>query len=166
MNPSESVLIACRFQTCSKKTWSFIISTYTLSFIDSIAPPRRRPGLKVIGYLRKTTNRFLTDPQQELFAESVCHVVALMNTHERCTKIAHFECVEEQTGSCSGVNCCIAGFMSRCGAGPCVIDQHACKFFRKSSAGDRCMHYCVSIDGHCDCVVAQDELKRSGPPGN
>lgn len=160
---------ACLLQPCY-----LTATTYALTFSLDASPSRpfqlgklrRRHGLKVIGHLRKTTNRFSTDPQQELFAESVCHVVALMNTHERCTKIAHFECVEEQTGSCGGVNCCIAGFMSRCGAGPCIIDQHACKFFRKSSAGERCMHYCVSIDGHCDCVVAQDELKRSGSSGN
>jgi hypothetical protein len=49
--------------------------------------------------------------------------------------------------------------MSRCGAGPGVINQRACKFFKRSSAGDRCMHYCVSLDGHCDCVDAQQETR-------
>ena len=35
-------------------------------------------------------------------------------------------------------------------------------FFRRrlrSSAGDSCMQYCVSLDGHCDCVDAQQEIK-------
>jgi hypothetical protein len=29
-----------------------------------------------------------------------------------------------------------------------------------SSTGGRCMHYCVSLDGHCDSVEAQQALKN------
>lgn len=114
------------------------------------------------------TGRFQTCsiPREALSAEAVSHIVALMSISERFARTAHFECVEEQTEGCRNVNCCIAGFMSRCGAGPSIIDQHACKFFRKSSAGERCMHYCVSIDGHCDCVPAQVEMKRSAQSGS
>jgi hypothetical protein len=85
-----------------------------------------------------------------------------MSTYERCRKNAHLERFEGPAGRCSDGNCCIGGFMSRCGAGPCLIDQQACKFFKKSSAADRCMHFCVALDGHCDCVEAQEEMKRRG----
>jgi hypothetical protein len=87
-----------------------------------------------------------------------------MSIYERCGKSAHVECLDRPAGRCGYVNCCIAGFMSRCGAGPCVIDQQACKFFRRSSVADRCMHYCVSLDGHCDCVDAQQEMKGKSRP--
>jgi hypothetical protein len=83
-----------------------------------------------------------------------------MSTQDRCGKNTHFERFEDPAERCGGGNCCVVGFMSRCGAGPCVIDQQGCKFFKKSSTGDRCMHYCVSLDGHCDCVDAQEEMKR------
>jgi hypothetical protein len=76
-----------------------------------------------------------------------------------CRNGAHFESLNERTEKCSGANCCIAGFMSKCGAGPLLIDQRACRFFRMSSTGGRCMHYCVSLDGHCDSVEAQLEIK-------
>jgi hypothetical protein len=87
-----------------------------------------------------------------------------MSILERRGKSAHIECFDRPSGPCGNANCCIPGFMARCGAGPCVIDQQACKFFRKSSMGDRCMHYCVSLDGHCDCVDAQEEMKRRSRP--
>jgi hypothetical protein len=82
-----------------------------------------------------------------------------MSTYDRCGKRAHLELFEASSGRCSGGNCCIVGFMARCGAGSCPIDQQACKFFKKSSVGERCMHYCVSLDGHCDCLEAQAEMK-------
>jgi hypothetical protein len=55
------------------------------------------------------------------------------------------------------INCCIPGFMSRCGAGTDAESQRACRFFRKASQGERCMHYCAALEGHCDCVEAQRE---------
>ena len=57
------------------------------------------------------------------------------------------------------VNYCISGMMSRCSAGPAWKKQQNCKFARKSTLSNRCMHYIESIDAHCDCVAAQKELK-------
>ena len=57
------------------------------------------------------------------------------------------------------VNYCIPGIMSRCSAGLIWQDQKKCKFAKKSTVGDRCMHYIESIYGHCDSVEAQRELK-------
>jgi hypothetical protein len=87
-----------------------------------------------------------------------------MSIYERCGKRTRIECLDRPEGRCGNVNYCIGGFMSHCGAGPCLFDQQACKFFRKSSVGERCMHYCVSLDGHCDCVDAQQEMKRKSQP--
>lgn len=55
-------------------------------------------------------------------------------------------------------NYCVPGIMSRCGAGTLWEDQKKCRFSRKSSVSNRCMHYIVSLDGHCDCVDAQREI--------
>lgn len=85
---------------------------------------------------------------------------AIMKTLEHCAKSAHAECLHETNEKCGRINCCIIGFMSRCGAGPLVIDQRACRFFKLSSGGERCMHYCVALDGHCDSVDAQQEMKN------
>jgi len=57
------------------------------------------------------------------------------------------------------VNYCIPGIMSRCSAGLIWHEQKKCKFARKSTVGDRCMHYIESIYGHCDSVEAQRELR-------
>jgi len=48
--------------------------------------------------------------------------------------------------------------MSHCGAGSFWQEQKKCKFARKSTVSDRCMHFIESIGGHCDCVEAQREL--------
>lgn len=88
------------------------------------------------------------------------------NSLECCSKRAHYECLNETTETCGGVNRCIVGFMSKCGAGPLVINQKACRFFKMSSAGNRCMHYCVALDGHCDSIDAQQEMKNRGPSRN
>jgi hypothetical protein len=45
--------------------------------------------------------------------------------------------------------------MSTCGAGAGLREQMACRFFKKSSFADRCMHYSLVVAGHCDCVDAQ-----------
>jgi len=62
------------------------------------------------------------------------------------------------------VNYCIPGIMSRCSAGLIWQEQKKCKFSRKSTVGDRCMHYIESIYGHCDSVEAQRELKYLDQP--
>ena len=62
------------------------------------------------------------------------------------------------------VNYCIPGIMSRCSAGLIWQDQKKCKFARKSTVGERCMHYIESIYGHCDSVEAQRELKYLDQP--
>jgi hypothetical protein len=49
--------------------------------------------------------------------------------------------------------------MSRCSAGLIWHEQKKCKFARKSTVGERCMHYIESINGHCDSVEAQRELR-------
>lgn len=56
-------------------------------------------------------------------------------------------------------NYCIPGIMSRCSAGTLWENQKKCRFSKKSSVSDRCMHYIVSLDGHCDCVDAQREIR-------
>jgi hypothetical protein len=89
-----------------------------------------------------------------------------MNRYECCGKSAHYECPNETTEARGGVNCCIVGFMAKCGAGPLVVNQRACRFFRMSSAGNRCMHYCVALDGHCDSIDAQQEMKNREPSRN
>lgn len=55
-------------------------------------------------------------------------------------------------------NYCIPGIMSRCSAGSVWEDQNKCKYSKKSSVSDRCMHYIPSLDGHCDSVDAQREI--------
>ena len=57
------------------------------------------------------------------------------------------------------ISYCISGTMSRCSAGPIWQKQKHCKFARRSSVRQRCMHYIESINGHCDCVEAQRELQ-------
>ena len=56
-------------------------------------------------------------------------------------------------------NYCACGIMSKCTAGASWREHRECKFSTKSSSGDRCMHYRDTINGHCDCVNAQRELK-------
>jgi len=58
------------------------------------------------------------------------------------------------------VNYCVPGIMSRCSAGLIWQEQKKCKFARKSTVGERCMHYIKSINGHCDSVEAQRELRN------
>jgi len=54
-------------------------------------------------------------------------------------------------------NYCTPGIMSRCSAGTIWENQKKCKFSKKSSVSERCMHYIPSLDGHCDSVDAQRE---------
>ena len=60
-----------------------------------------------------------------------------------------------------GTNYCVPGVMSRCSAGAIWNDQKKCKFAHKSTVRDRCMYFIEAIGGHCDCVEAQQELRKS-----
>jgi hypothetical protein len=58
------------------------------------------------------------------------------------------------------LNYCIPGMLSRCGAGPKVETQKKCRYYKKSSIREQCMHYIVVLNGHCDCVDAQRDVSR------
>lgn len=58
-------------------------------------------------------------------------------------------------------NFCVAGLMSRCSAGTVWNTQKRCKYAEKSTVSNRCMHFIEAIDGHCDCVEAQRELRNT-----
>jgi hypothetical protein len=62
------------------------------------------------------------------------------------------------------LNYCVAGMLSRCGAGPTWQKQKKCKYYKKSTIRDRCMHYIEALNGHCDCVDAQREVRRHQNP--
>jgi hypothetical protein len=55
---------------------------------------------------------------------------------------------------------CVGGIMTQCSAGTTWKEQVRCKYAKKSTAGDRCMYYYQSLDGHCDCLAAQKELRE------
>jgi hypothetical protein len=57
------------------------------------------------------------------------------------------------------LNYCVAGLMSRCSAGIVWDEQSKCKFSEQSTVSNRCMYYIEAIDGHCDCVEAQREMR-------
>jgi hypothetical protein len=58
------------------------------------------------------------------------------------------------------LNYCVSGMLSRCGAGPEWQKQKKCKYYKRSTIRDRCMHYIETLGGHCDCVDAQLEVRR------
>jgi len=62
------------------------------------------------------------------------------------------------------LNYCVSGMLSRCGAGPEWQKQKKCKYYKRSTIHDRCMHYIETLDGHCDCVDAQREVRRQQNP--
>jgi hypothetical protein len=62
------------------------------------------------------------------------------------------------------LNYCVAGTLSRCGAGPEWQKQKKCIYYKRSSIRERCMHYIEALDGHCDCVAAQREVRRQQDP--
>jgi len=81
---------------------------------------------------------------------------------EASTKYKNLNCFDDRTYCGSAllkVNYCIPGIMSRCSAGLTWHDQKKCKFAKKSSVSNRCMHYIEPINGHCDSVEAQRELR-------
>jgi hypothetical protein len=57
-------------------------------------------------------------------------------------------------------NLCAMGMLSICAARRSWSDQKRCRFYRKASYSERCMHLVESIDGHCDNVDAQREARR------
>jgi len=82
---------------------------------------------------------------------------------EASNKDKNFNCLNDRMHNASDllkVNYCIPGIMSRCSAGLIWHDQKKCKFAKKSSVSNRCMHYIEPINGHCDNVEAQRELRR------
>ena len=64
---------------------------------------------------------------------------------------------QNQCSKLDYANYCVPGVMSRCSAGIVWENQKKCKFSKKSSVSDRCMHYIESLEGHCDSVDAQRE---------
>ena len=75
-------------------------------------------------------------------------------------KINHFKNNRLRCVKLLSANYCIPGIMSRCSAGTHWHEQKKCKFASKSTVSNRCMHYIVSIDGHCDSVEAQRDLSK------
>ena len=57
------------------------------------------------------------------------------------------------------INLCASEMMSYCTAGNNLNSQKECRFFRKASLSDHCMHYRKLFGGHCDCVEAQREVR-------
>jgi len=72
---------------------------------------------------------------------------------------SRIKCVRGPDNKTECRNYCACGIMSKCTAGSSWREHCECKFSRKSSAGDRCMYYRDTINGHCDCVNAQRETK-------
>jgi hypothetical protein len=57
-------------------------------------------------------------------------------------------------------NFCVPGILSKCGAGATWTEHRHCKFAKKSTSSDKCMHYIEAIDGHCDCLDAQKDSEK------
>jgi hypothetical protein len=55
----------------------------------------------------------------------------------------------------ASVNLCAPDLLSICGARESVNDQKRCRYYRKASRSERCMHFVEAIDGHCTSVEAQ-----------
>jgi hypothetical protein len=67
---------------------------------------------------------------------------------------------ERQNRNLGYLNYCVSGLISRCGIGPLLVEHKKCRFYKKSTVGNRCMHYIEARDGHCDCLEAQIELNK------
>ena len=57
------------------------------------------------------------------------------------------------------LNFCVPGILSKCGAGTTWSGHRHCIFANKSEFSNKCMHYIEAIDGHCDCVNAQQDAE-------
>ena len=82
-----------------------------------------------------------------------------MATSDKDEKISSLVKNEHKLQKLDCLNYCISGLMSRCSAGTIWDEQQKCKFSEKSTVSNRCMYYIEAIDGHCDCVEAQRELR-------
>jgi len=60
----------------------------------------------------------------------------------------------------ASVNLCAPDLLSLCGARESLHEQKRCRFYRKASHADRCMHFVESINGHCDSVDAQRDRQN------
>jgi len=77
---------------------------------------------------------------------------------QKINRLQQRECSRIQT---TGANYCVPGLMSRCGAGASPEKQRKCRYFKKSTVSNRCMHYIEAIEGHCDCLEAQNAIKTA-----
>jgi hypothetical protein len=82
-----------------------------------------------------------------------------MATSDKDEKISSLVKNEHKLQKLDCLNYCVSGLMSRCSAGTIWDEQQKCKFSEKSTVSNRCMYYIEAIDGHCDCVEAQRELR-------
>ncbi|UCE51292.1 MAG: hypothetical protein JSV31_18765 [Desulfobacterales bacterium] len=82
-----------------------------------------------------------------------------MTTSDKDEKISSLHHNEHKHRKLDCLNYCVSGLMSRCSAGTVWDEQKKCKFSEKSTVSNRCMYYIEAIDGHCDCVEAQRELR-------
>ena len=82
-----------------------------------------------------------------------------MATSDKDEKISSLVQNEHKHQKLDCLNYCVSGLMSRCSAGTIWDEQQKCKFSEKSTVSNRCMYYIEAIDGHCDCVEAQRELR-------
>jgi len=83
-----------------------------------------------------------------------------MNVYNQNEKTDHIDINRRGCANLENISYCIPGIMSRCSAGSTWEKQEKCKFSKKSTIRNRCMHYIKSLDGHCDSVEAQRELKH------
>ena len=60
----------------------------------------------------------------------------------------------------ASTNFCIPGMLSKCGAGTSWAQQRRCRFAVKSAFGNKCMYYNLAMDGHCDCIDAQQDAVK------
>ena len=83
-----------------------------------------------------------------------------MNIYNLNERADHLQKHRRRCENLESISYCISGIMSRCSAGSTWQKQERCKFAKRSTVRNRCMHYIKSIDGHCDCVEAQRELRH------
>ena len=83
-----------------------------------------------------------------------------MNMFDKNEKTDRLQKHRRRCANLENISYCIPGIMSRCSAGSTWPKQEKCKFAKKSTTRNRCMHYITSLDGHCDCVEAQRELRH------
>jgi hypothetical protein len=55
------------------------------------------------------------------------------------------------------INYCKPGLFSKCEAGKTWPEHRLCRFATKSRFSNKCMYYNALMDGHCDCLAAQQD---------